>query len=122
MATVTLVYRVSAGLQNPVAFATLVGDVPLFDGELDLLGLDVVSDDTIAIPADRVAVRTIVLETNEQGDSLWRTEEQLKLATRQLYTTELQLRIPGTSTADEPIVVGLPVLSPEEPQCPPPCA
>jgi len=102
MARVTLSYRASAGLQSPARFAADVGAIELFQGELLQLGLDVVSDETV--PSDRAAVRTIVLETNALGESLWCDDAALKYATRNLYTQALQLRIPGPVRAAEPEV------------------
>jgi hypothetical protein len=104
MARITLRYDVRAGLQAIDAFAAQVAAVNLYDGELEQLGMIVETDDTVAVPGDRLARRTIVLATTELGDELWTTEEALRSATRQLYTGELALRVPAPVRAAEPVV------------------
>ncbi len=103
MAKIQLSYAVKAGLQSVDAFAAQVAAVELYDGELEQLGMIVLSDDT-APSGNRFVTRTILLETTALGDSLWLTEDQLKAATRNLYTAELELRVPALVRPAEPVV------------------
>lgn len=101
---VTLVYKILSGILSPAAFVDKVAAVPIFaNGELDLLGLVVDSDETT--PGERSVFRTIVLSTTAQGDEQWCTPEELAAATRNLYKAMLELGVPGRVFAEEPVVV-----------------
>ncbi len=104
MAKIQLSYAVRAGLQSLDAFAAQVAAVELYDGELEQLGMIVLSDDTTPT-GGRFVTRTIVLETNALGNTLWLSEEQLRAATRNLYTGELELRVPAIVRPSEPVVL-----------------
>jgi hypothetical protein len=102
MATVTLSYHVSLGLQLAANLLAKVQAIVLNTGELDLLGMTVASDTSAVEDCD--IVRTVVLETNAQGDELFPSDDALQDATRQLWRSRLNLLIPGIVTADEPVV------------------
>jgi|SRR5262245_9790605 len=102
MARITLRYSASTGVQSPALFASRFGAVDLLDGELEQLGMIVLTDETTF--KDRLATRTIVLETTAQGDCLWQTDEELRAATRKLYEGELALRVPAHVRSAEPEV------------------
>ncbi len=102
MATVTLSYRVSVGLQSAANLLAKVDAIVLNTGELDLLGMTIVSDESIV--TDCFIERTVVLETNAQGDALFPTADALQDATRQLWRSRLNLLVPGIVAADEPVV------------------
>lgn len=102
MATVTLSYTISVGLQSAANLLARVTAIVLNTGELLLLGMDLVSDNTIVVDCD--LVRTIVLATNAQGDALFPTPDAIADATRQLWRSRLNLLLPGIVTAAEPVV------------------
>jgi hypothetical protein len=99
---VTLSYHVSVGLQLAANLLAKVQAIVLNTGELDLLGMSIVSDVTAVEDCD--IVRTVVLETNAQGDELFPSVDALQDATRQLWRSRLNLLVPGIVTADEPVV------------------
>jgi hypothetical protein len=109
MVMVTLRYSVSLGLQAAANLLAKVQSVVLNTGELDLLGMTV-SSDVSAVVTDPdcdplpFIQRTVVLETNAQGDELFPTADALMDATRQLWRSRLNLLVPGIVTADEPVV------------------
>jgi hypothetical protein len=102
MAVVTLSYRIGVGLQSAAALAARVGAIVLNTGELALLGMSIMSDVTVVDGCD--LVRTVVLETNAQGNELFPTPTSLRDATRQLWRSRLNLLVPGVVTVDEPVV------------------
>jgi hypothetical protein len=102
MAQVTLEYTAPAGVQAASSIAAKLGAVPIYRGELDMLGLVRVSDESEVVAGE--AVRTIVLETTSDGDTLWPTDEALANATRNLYTQSLAYGLPGRVSAAEPVV------------------
>lgn len=102
MATVTLSYTILVGLQNAANLLAKVSAIVLNTGELSLLGMDVVSDGSVVDGCD--IVRTVVLETNAQGDALFPTPDAIADATRLLWRSRLNLLLPGIVTAAEPVV------------------
>lgn len=103
MATVTLSYTILVGLQSAANLLAKVQAIVLDTGETELLGMDVVSDDSVVEGCD--IVRTVVLETNAQGDELFPTPDAIADATRQLWRSRLNLLLPGIVTAAEPVVI-----------------
>jgi hypothetical protein len=109
MATVTLSYQIRVGLQSAANLLAKISDIVLNTGELDLLGM-VVASDTSVIVTDPdceglpFITRTVVLETNEQGDALFPNSDALVDATRNLWRSRLNLLIPGIVTSSEPVV------------------
>lgn len=100
--TAILKYTVDPGLQPPLALAAKVAGVALYRGELDGLGLEVITDATA--PVGSSVVREITLITTPQGQSMWQTPEELASALRNLYTSTLALCVPAPVTAEEPDV------------------
>lgn len=103
MATVTLEYAISAGVHPLASLVTKVAGVPLFRGELDLIGMTVSSDDTVINGSE--VKRTIVLETTDEGDENFPTAEALTYATKGLYGQSLALCVPAQVTEEAPVVV-----------------
>jgi len=101
-ATVTLVYRAKPGLVPLAAFVTLFGAVPFDQGELDILGMSISTDVTVA--GTNEAVRTIALTVLPFGESLYPTPDDKKSATRGIYCQTLSARTPALIAADEPVV------------------
>jgi hypothetical protein len=66
--------------------------------------MDVVSDTTLA-PTPNALTRTIVLETNAQGDLMYNNVDDVKDALRSIFTAALSLRVPAQVVASEPVVV-----------------
>lgn len=106
MAQITLVYLLNVGIQNSASPTLLAraADIDFNQGTLDMLGMDIVGNETVAEPPS--IKRTIVLQTNSLGDSLWRSIDALKYATRNLFQDVFALRMPAFVTAEEPIVQG----------------
>lgn len=102
MATVTLQYDVDAGNAPGSVMLAKVSAVDLFRGELDLLGMSLNSDNTIAVGS--TIRRTIVLNVDAQGQSLFPTDAAKKDATRNLYRSALNLGAAVRVTAAEPVV------------------
>lgn len=101
MSTVTLVYRVQADNHPLPSLATKVAGVNLFRGELDHMGMFVVSD-TTAVDGSEVT-RTIVLGTTAAGDEMWPSAAALAYPTVGLYTQALAMSIPAKVLADAPL-------------------
>lgn len=110
MSTVTLTYVIRVGLARASALLARVQAIVLNTGELDLLGMTVVSDTTVVVSTAPECAeppfleRTVVLETTAQGDELFPTPDALMDATRQLWRARLNLLVPGIVTAAEPVV------------------
>lgn len=110
MFTVTLVYGISVGIQLAANYVTAVQNIDVFEpappgqGVLALLGMDLVSDTTVASGLHAIT-RTIVLQTNAQGDLLYANAEAVKNATRNLFGSALSVKLPGQVVAAEPVVV-----------------
>jgi len=109
MATVTLAYAIRVGLARASALLARVQAIVLNTGELDLLGMDVVSDVTVVVVDPQCAEapfleRTVVLQTNAQGDELFPNTDAIMDATRQLWRARLNLLVPAVVTAAEPVV------------------
>jgi hypothetical protein len=110
MATVTLTYAIRLGLARASALLARVQAIVLDSGELSLIGASVVSDVTVVVtdaPAcsePAFLQRTVVLETNAQGDALFPNADALADATRNLWRARLNLLVPGVVTAAEPVV------------------
>jgi hypothetical protein len=110
MATVTLDYFIRFGLAKASSLLSRVEAIVLNTGELDLLGMSIVSDTTVVVSTAPECAepaflqRTVVLETNAQGDALFPDADALQDATRQLWRSRLNLLVPGVVTADEPVV------------------
>lgn len=110
MATVTLTYAIRLGLARASSLLARVSDIVLDTGETELLGMDVVSDTTVVVgTAPECAEspfieRTVVLQTNAQGDALFPTADAIMDATRNLWRARLNLLVPGVVTAAEPVV------------------
>jgi hypothetical protein len=109
MATVTLVYDIRVGLARASSLLAHASSIVLNTGELDLLGMSIVSDDTVVVTdaeCDETPFlrRTIVLATNAQGDQLFPSADAIQDATRVLWRARLNLLVPGVVTAAEPVV------------------
>lgn len=110
MFTVTLVYAVAVGFQLATSYSTRLSSIDLFElpapdqGVLTLLGLDLVSD-TTAVAGVSALTRTVVLQTNAQGDQMYLNADAVKAATRNLFKSALSTRMPATVAAAEPTVV-----------------
>lgn len=101
MAQITLVYRISVGNQAPAAYQAIVEGISLED-ELEILFMNKISDETaVAAPG---LIRTVVLETTQECDNQYPTDDLKKDVTRGLWTNILQQRIPAAVVADEPVV------------------
>jgi hypothetical protein len=103
MAVIVLFYNVN----NPpnvsqARTVTKMGAVQLFEGELELLGMDVIAD--VTVPGPTVVQRLIVLLTTPEGDIRFPTDDAKKFATRGLYRQALGMKLPGRINAAEPIV------------------
>lgn len=103
MALVTLVYNLNADVQI-LSNKLLVraADINFDQGVLTILGMKVVQDDTVL--ENGAIKKTIVLETLPAGDSTYKTPEQLKDATRNIFRDVFALRMPALVTAEEPVV------------------
>lgn len=110
MFTVTLVYALSVGFQLAANYVTSVDAIDLYElpapdqGVLTLLGLDLVSDVTVAASVSALT-RTIVLQTNAQGDGMYVDADAVKDATRNIFRGALSLRVPAQVVAAEPVVI-----------------
>ena len=109
MATVTLAYAIRLGLAQASSLLARVQAIVLNTGELDLLGMVIVSDVTVIVVDPQCGEppfleRTVVLQTNAQGDSLFPTADAIMDATRQLWRARLNLLVPAVVTAAEPVV------------------
>jgi hypothetical protein len=102
MALVTLVYRLDVGLQRTNAVLAKAADVLFNQGLFNLLGMDLVGDDTIWDSGN--IKRTITLQTLPVGDSLWPTATDLKNVTRNIFKQAFEFQLPAIVTADEPVV------------------
>lgn len=101
MATVTLIYKIDVGNQNPANFVGRVESVDV-DANLELLNMTKFSDDTVqGAPG---VVRTIVLHTNATSDGMFPTDDNKIAATRGILTNVFAAQIPAKVTADEPVV------------------
>lgn len=98
----TLTYEIDVGVQVPSTMVSRVAAIDVDEGTLGALGLTVASDSTV-VDGARVK-RTIVLETDAQGDSFWTSAEALKYATRNIFKQVFELRVPSLVTAAEPVV------------------
>lgn len=104
MAMITLLYSVDNPQNVSQATATTKMAAPVvFEGELAMLGMDLVSD--VTVPGPTTVARTIVLETNLNGDTWFPTDAAKQYATRNLYRQALSLKLPGRINAAEPVVV-----------------
>jgi len=83
--------------------AAKVAAVQLFEGELDLLGYNVVSDVTLLEGSD--VVRRITLETTPESDSRFPSSASQVYSTRNLYTLALANKTPARFQADSPVIV-----------------
>jgi hypothetical protein len=97
----TLSYEIRIGLQDATAAALRVRAIQLDLGELDLLGLAVVSDTTIASGPHTVE-RSVELETLPGSPLV--TADELIQATRSLLRGRLNLLSPGWVVAAEPVI------------------
>ncbi|GMV18002.1 MAG: hypothetical protein AMXMBFR56_62260 [Polyangiaceae bacterium] len=110
MFTVTLVYGISVGIQLAANYVTAVQNIDVFEpappgqGILAMLGMDLVSDTTVAAGLNAIT-RTIVLQTNAQGDALYADADAVKDATRNIFRSALSVKLPGQVVAAEPVVV-----------------
>ncbi len=101
MATITLVYRIDVGNQDPANFVGVVEAIDV-DADLEPLNMTVLSDDTVqGAPG---VIRTIVLQTNATSDAMFPTDANKIAATRGLLTNVFGIQVPAKVTADEPVV------------------
>lgn len=103
MALITLRYEIKTGMQNPAAMIPIVNGVPIFFGELELIGMTAVSRNTTVLDAKTVT-HTVVLQTTAEGDERFPTDEGKKSATRSLYKSTLELRLATQIVAQEPVI------------------
>lgn len=103
MATVELKYDINPGIRprNAAEIIRIAG-IPIFRGELDQLGM-VVAGDVTTLEGTQIR-RTVTLQTEALGDSLFPTEAALKSATLGLYKATLNLLYPGSVVEHEPVV------------------
>lgn len=101
MATITLVYRVDVGSQNPALFVGRVEALDV-DANFEMLSMTVLSDTTVQ-EAPGVK-RTIVLQTNATSDAMFPTDANKIAATRGLLTNVFGIQVPSRVTAEEPVV------------------
>jgi hypothetical protein len=101
MATVTLVYRIRVGNQDPAALLARAEAVEV-DPIFEPLSMAKVSDVTAVVAPG--LTRTIELETDAESDAMFPTDENKIAATRGLCTGVLSMQLPALVTADEPVV------------------
>jgi hypothetical protein len=106
---ITVTYRVYRGLQSATKFTDRVRAVVLDRGELEFLGLELVSDttteldlspSTVGVPA---VTRTLVLRPTADRAQEYPDGESQKAAVRGLYAGVLEAEIPSLVQADEPV-------------------
>lgn len=102
MALVSLVYTAPVGVQPAASIATKLGAIPIYEGELAMLGLVVIND--VALVASGEAARLIDLQTTPDGDALWPDATALAYATKNLYKQALAYKLPGKILAADPVV------------------
>jgi hypothetical protein len=104
MHTIVLGYSVSLGLQSATpARVAAVGAAPIFDGELDMLGMQVTSDVSSAFGTAAVR-RIITLQTTPDGDARFPTPQSCAYATQNLYKDSLSAKVKALVLADAPFV------------------
>lgn len=105
MATITLAYDCEVGIQDPALMVAKIDSaaVDLYgQGELDFFPFTVFSDVTAVVgPLVR---RTIVFTVTAEGEVQYPTDEEKKLATRNLFTQQLALGAIVHVVAAEPVV------------------
>ena len=74
MALITLNYDVSTGLKNAAQVIDEISSIVVNRGELDLLGMSVVSDVSSILGSTTVR-RSIVLETSDEADQSFSTDD-----------------------------------------------
>lgn len=101
MATITLVYNIDVGHQNPANLLTRVEAVDV-DPDLEMLNMTKTGDVTVfGAPG---LVRTVTLETNATSDAMFPTNDNKIAATRGICTNRLRQQIPAGVEAEEPVV------------------
>ena len=104
MAFVTLNYLIRTGVQNPAAVLAKVTGIGLgfLSGELEMLDMSVNSHTEGIVPGG--VNKEIVLNVLPAGASRWPTPEELRAATRNLYTLVYGALVPSLVSASEPVV------------------
>lgn len=103
MSQVTLAYSCKPGIPALLPRVTArMAATHLFCGELDELGMRVLSDATVQ--GVDAATRTIVLYVEIAGEQRFPTVEAKKYATIGLYTQSLAAHIPGKVHGALPVV------------------
>jgi hypothetical protein len=105
MSTVTLAYTIPLGRRSAAIILAQLLAVPIFFGELELLGFAVQSDFVTPNLATRTATRTVVLADTPQSQSLFPTPEAKTFATAGLYAESIAY---GMSA---PVDIALPVVT-----------
>lgn len=104
MALILLAYRTASPPNlNPADMVAKVAAVPLFEGELDMLGYEVAADLTLLVGTD--VVRQVYLQTTEQSDTRFPTPQAQKFSTANLYTMALASKTPARFNADPPVII-----------------
>ncbi len=103
MATITLAYDCSVGIQDPAAMVAKIAAVNLYNnGELEFLPFTVFSDVTAVVGA--IVRRTIVFTVTAQGEIEYPTDLDKEYATRGLFTQALALNALVSVVAADPVV------------------
>lgn len=99
-----LQYDLSSGYQPNVNTRLRVAAIDLNEAlTARALGFTVTNDLTISTGATTIR-RTLTLLTTPIGDTMYRTEDDVKKVTTKLFKNALALLVPSVVTASEPVV------------------
>lgn len=101
MATITLVYKIDVGNQDPANLLARLEAIDV-DANFEMLQMTKTSDvSAIALPG---LTRTIELQTNATSDQMFPTDALKRSATKGLLTNVFAIQMPAQVSADEPVV------------------
>lgn len=103
MSLISVRYDLSLGLQKSVDYAALVAGIALERGELELLGMRVIGDQTTVLSATLLS-RQLLLQPLEQGVQSFPSAATLESATQRLYGGTLGLDVPARVINYSPVV------------------
>lgn len=103
MATITLAYNIFIGLQSAEAMTAKIQALPIFRGELDMIGAVPVSRTTEVVAPSQLQHK-VVIQTTADGDLRFPTDAIKKSTTKDLYRSTLQLLIPARVESIEPVI------------------